>query len=473
MPSKRRVIEDSEEDSQHECKRERLGVSESQRDRVERDANDIIDLVSDSSSQSSDDEEDSSDSVSGCSSTYHSSQEVPNQAAEESQCDDPQQEPSRCVPYDHDLGTMYRRWTLLTLDHLEHPDRVHVTPAVMFDRILTQFKVVRYAAAVEPHDGGGTHIHICVEANDVSKNNGTTRFRKLFPEWPGRTINVRFHKCWLTMLKYASKHDVTMDKMWFSDSYSREDAALEMKGKTSKTVLAINAAKRYAAAGKDFSEMVNDPDYAPFMLRNYSSSSQFYTACLSQSEQPSTMSIIQQLGRLGDKLAAQSSMSPEQITSLDTFISQLKGRKHRQTQLYCVGPSGTGKTYLFELLARHTRCFIPCLENKERAFSGYNDSMHDWILINDFNNNIQFQLFANLCEGAMMTLNAYGHQKVKRKNVPIVITANERPAYPNLPASRVQALYKRLNFHEFSTEFEMAENEMTIENLCAYLTTLI
>jgi hypothetical protein len=153
-------------------------------------------------------------------------------------------------------------------------------------------------------------------------------------------------------------------------------------------------------------------------------------------------------------------------------MKQLQGRVPRQRQLYCLGPSGTGKTFLFEQLARHTRCFVPCLENGDRMFAGYSDLKHDWIFINDFCDSVNFQMLSNILEGSTMMLNGYGQQLLKVRNVPVVITANELPLYPKLTDARRNALLNRLKVVNFSVEFDTAVEPPSFTELARVLMML-
>lgn len=361
-----------------------------------------------------------------------------------------------------------REWMLITLDHVEMRD---VSIEQCYERLTSIFTIVKMVGAIEDHkdDKGistGKHYHLAVHATDASKHTATKKIRAIFPEWEGRTQNVAFHRCWTTMLVYIAKDGPSWKDHVYGD-YDEESGENDIKARKDKTSTAVNAIRKHIDSGGSAHTLARNDDVARFMLTGAASVLKF-AECIERSKPTdTTMEAINKLGTDVDLVEARAKFSPEQLTALKEFAKQLQGRTHRQQQIYCVGPPAVGKTFIWELLSRHTRCFIPCLENNDRAFASFDDETHDWIFINDFHDNVRFQLLNNLLEGSTMQLNGYGCQRRKTRNVPVVITANQRPLYKNLDDTRRQALHSRLAFHEFSTTPPSMETE--IQDICAMI----
>lgn len=336
-----------------------------------------------------------------------------------------------------------RRWILLTLSHVE---QLQITIAECVSRIQRTFSTSKIVACTEAHSEGGHHYHFAIENSDASRFTAADILRKKFVEFEGRGIDIKFHKCWATMLQYVTKEDPSWRDNIFGD-YTAEDAERELSAKRSKTANAVTAIRQHIESGGTIASLAYNDTVAPFMLRSAGSVQKFAELVSLAKKHEPTLDFIQRMSRDIDEvstLALLDLITTPQRESLKVFVRQLQGRQPRQPQLYCVGPPNCGKTYLFQILAQHTSCFIPCLENSDRAFAGYDDRLHDWIFINDFHDNVRFQLLSNLMEGAPMKLNGYGTQSLKTKNCPVVFTANELPAYKNLDQSRSQALLSRI-----------------------------
>lgn len=361
-----------------------------------------------------------------------------------------------------------RAFMLITLDHVE---KRPLSIEDCYGRLKTKFTIIKMVGAIEEHKDQegtftGSHFHLAVHTSDASKNTATKIVRNLFPEWEGRSQNVAFHRSWTTMLVYIAKDGPSWKEHIFGN-YDVESGETDMKARKDKTVTAVNAIRKHIDNGGTAHTLARNDDVARFMLTSAASVLKFAECIASSRPQLSTMESIEQLADDVDVTDASSKFSQEQLDALREFAKQLQGRKHRQQQIYCVGPPAVGKTFIWEELSRHTRCFIPCLENNDRAFASYDDASHDWIFINDFHDNVRFQLLNNLLEGSQMQLNGYGGQRTKTRNVPIVITANQRPVYRNLDPVRLQALHSRLDFHEFSTT--PPSSETTIADICAMI----
>lgn len=363
-----------------------------------------------------------------------------------------------------------RRWLFVTLSHTEEKE---VELSECCERLGAKFDVSRGIGVREQHNATlGEHYHIAFECSDASRNTAAKIVRSLFPEFEGRGVDLKFHKAFSTMLVYATKEQGALENAYYFGGYSRECAEDDISAKRGKTMSAVYAVRKHMEEGLKAEELVYNDDVASFMLRSASSVMTFARMVEQTQHKETTLETILRLSANGNLQKGLEFIKEEQLCALKELMQQLNGRKHRQPQLYCVGGAGTGKTYLFQLLASVTRCFQPCLENGERAFAGYSDELYDWIFVNDFHDNIKFQLLSNLCEGTRYKLNSYGCQVEKKKNIPIVFTANEKPFYKNLGVQRQKALHTRMKFLEFQVDHLEEPKEIEIVDLCAVLQSL-
>jgi len=363
--------------------------------------------------------------------------------------------------------SVLRRWMLVTLSHTEKQD-VDIEEVV--SRLQGAFDIQRGVGAVESHSETlGEHFHVAFECSDGSRKTAVKIVRALFPEFEGRGVNLKFHRCFATMLKYVTKEDQAMERCCVFGDYNREEALLEIKAKRGKKLNAVYEMRRHVEAGESMATLAYNDDVAPFLMTSAGSVFKFRDMIERAQKKETTLEIIARLAEDGVEETGLAFLSAEQLSALEEFVRQLNGRRHRDPQLYCVGDSGTGKSYLFQLLAGHTRAFIPCLENGDRAFADYRDESHDWIFINDFHDNVKFQLLSNLCEGGPYTLNSYGMQVKKLKNCPVVFTANDKPVYRNVGVTRQKAINSRMKFVEFTTPMMESREEISVEDLCAVM----
>ena len=361
-----------------------------------------------------------------------------------------------------------RKWQLVTLSHTETRG-VGLEECVQ--RIEALFTCEKVVGVEEGHSGGGKHYHIAIECSDASKHTATKKIRGAFPEFEGMQCNVRAHKAFTTMLVYITKeaNNADLSKAVFGGEYTRDEALAELRAKRGKKVNAVCAVRKHIKAGGTIAGLTENDEIAPFMITSCSSVIRFAECVSEAAGVTSTLEKIKSLAEGGSVELAEQRLMQTQIDALEVFVSQLQGRKPRDPQLYLVGPTGTGKTYVFQLLAEHTSCFIPCLENNDRAFAGYSDEKYDWMLLNDFHDNVKFQTLSNLCEGISMTLNGYGMQKTKRKNIPLVFTANSLPRYKNLDENRREALLDRLEVVECNEKMPRTAEGLDVKDLCAFI----
>lgn len=369
-----------------------------------------------------------------------------------------------------------RKFILITLSHVA---RQWPGGTVEFGlaRMCKLFNVQRGIGVQESHEGGEAHYHLAIEPSNASKFTATKRIRESFPEFcgsnAGRSLNVSFHKCFATMLVYVSKEDRQLAQAVFCGTLDREGALDLLKAKAGKKSMAVAAVRRCVVEGKAVEDLCWEDEVAAFMLTSYSSVVNYASACKASLDSKPSLDRIREAAEGGDAAAAEGMLSETQRSVVEEFVKQLCGRKKRQPQLYVVGPTSSGKTYVFSLFQRCTNCFVPCLENGERAFAAYDDRQHDWIFMNDFHDNVKFQLLSNLCEGAEIMLNGYQGQRLKKKNCPVVFTANTTPSYRNLEKARVDALMNRLDVRHFTATFAWDAEEIKLEDFCAYASRFI
>jgi len=98
-----------------------------------------------------------------------------------------------------------KEFILITLTHADR--RKEVTKEQIVYRIINTFNCRSIAIATEKHKEEGVHFHIGVLNRDASKNTATQKIRNIFNEWPGKTIDIKFHKSWNTICAYITKED--------------------------------------------------------------------------------------------------------------------------------------------------------------------------------------------------------------------------------------------------------------------------
>ena len=369
-----------------------------------------------------------------------------------------------------------RKFILVTLSHVA---RQWPRGCLQFalQRLCRVFDVARGVGVQERHADGEAHYHVALEPRNASSYTATKKIRAAFPEFTGegagRSLNVSFHKAFITMLQYVAKDQPGLEEAVFCGSLDKEGAVELLSAKRGKKSMAVNAVRQHVVQGKGLEDLVWDDDVASFMMTSYSSVMNYAASCKASLDNKPSLDRIREAAEGGDAAAASSKLNDDQKGVVKEFMMQLGGRRLRQPQLYVVGPTGSGKTYVFQLFQQCTNCFVPCLENGERAFAGYDDRQHDWIFMNDFHDNVKFQLLSNLCEGAQLTLNGYQGQKIKKKNCPVVFTANTTPTYKNLEKARVDALMDRLMVKHFTGRFAWNAEEINLADFCAYAITTI
>lgn len=349
------------------------------------------------------------------------------------------------------ISSTHRRFILLTLSHNELQER-SLTKDVVHQRIEQRFHVVRAIACTEQHQEGGHHFHYAFENTDASKNTATKVLRSTFPEWDGMSLDIKFHKSWTTMAKYVTKEDKNYT---IYNDYNEQQLQEELRAIESKSLNAVRVIRAHVASGGSIASLVHNDVVAPIMLRSSTSVRLFAEYVQQSMPSESTLDTIIRVSKtVTDEEIKDfmTTLTQPMVDSLQHFVRQLQGRTLRQPHVYCHGSTHTGKSYLFTLIAQNTRCFIPCLENNDRAFADYDDNRFDWIFINDFHDNVRFQTLSNLCEGIPMKLNGYGLQKTKSKNCPIVFTSNRLPEYKNLDSSRLTALMTRLTTIQYTQQ---------------------
>jgi hypothetical protein len=368
-----------------------------------------------------------------------------------------------------------RRWKLVTLTHLQRSsERSAVTLDVGIARLESLFTCSRIVGVYEEHAVEGKHMHFAVESSNAKARTATKVIRETFPEFEGRQCNVSFHKCWSTMLLYVAKDDKDFTRAVFGAGYTKDEAMRDALAKKGKRLQAVYKIRNHMDSGGTVDGLTRNDEVAEQMLCSYSSVARFAESYQKSSSGAETsLDIIRRLAVEGTASVAEEKLSLEQLSALETLIVQLRdGRKAlRQPQLYCVGRTGTGKSYLFQMLADATNCFMPCLENNDRAFAGYDDRLHDWSFFNDFHDNCRFGQLSLFLEGSAFPINAYGCQKKKTKNIPVVLTANREIQYKNIDSARLEALQSRLDVRTFSTPFVWDAEPVVLKDLCAFIVT--
>ena len=100
-----------------------------------------------------------------------------------------------------------------------------------------------------------------------------------------------------------------------------------------------------------------------------------------------------------------------------------KDRKLKQPQLYIHGETNCGKSTIVRFL--RTYGFTPYMLPREEYFDLYDDNMYDFIWGDEFvSSQLPLQIINLLAEGDEMVLRTKGGQKIKTKNMPMIICSN-------------------------------------------------
>ena len=84
---------------------------------------------------------------------------------------------------------------------------MHYTPYFVSSKCRSLFNCESIIVGKELHASKGYHYHIGLLNDTASYNTATKTFCLAFWEFPGRQLNVRFHKSWNTICDYVFKQD--------------------------------------------------------------------------------------------------------------------------------------------------------------------------------------------------------------------------------------------------------------------------
>jgi len=128
-----------------------------------------------------------------------------------------------------------------------------------------------------------------------------------------------------------------------------------------------------------------------------------------------------------------------QMAGMRPLISWLRDnlaslRAFKTPQLYIWGPPNSGKTSLTQFLSKFFRTYWAPMD--ESFFDHFQDEIHDLIIFDEFYGQHKITFMNQFLQGGPMTIRKKGSQGIKRRNQPVIITANVAPTslYQSCPA---------------------------------------
>ena len=132
----------------------------------------------------------------------------------------------------------------------------------------------------------------------------------------------------------------------------------------------------------------------------------------------------------------------------------MKPRNFKQKQLYIQSTEhGKGKTSLINQLCEIIRVYpIP---NEEHYYDLWEENCYDLIVFDEFLGQKKITFMNNILQGSRIMIPFKGGQRLKIKNIPIIICSNENPeyGYSKVPLHVIDAFKSRIEIVDEITEF--------------------
>lgn len=352
-----------------------------------------------------------------------------------------------------------RKYLLITLCHADR--RENVTKEMILLRIRDRFECGAIVVAKEVHQEGGYHYHIAVLTSSASKNTATKIIRRIFSEWEGRAIDVKFHKTWATVIAYTIKEDKE-PTIWgeYNMEQLREICRKKQKHKRIECTPPQEILDRLAQK-KDILEIYDDEILKAKVLAALPRMKEAH-------EDLKTIRMMREnvMGRIQDYLKEKGNPSEYHIEELqekylliDWIACQLCfARPIKTKQLFLYGQPSTQKTLIFNLLQKVVSIYY--VSSRRNDFTGANDHYDLWVF-DEFHEpgentgmygaNEEGTAYANtilrILDGQECRLDSkYARVFTKKRNVPIVMIANRLP-HALKSDGPFKARFLRLRFH--------------------------
>jgi len=144
--------------------------------------------------------------------------------------------------------------------------------------------------------------------------------------------------------------------------------------------------------------------------------------------------------------------APECLLQLGEWLVGNIGlkRKFKQKQLYLHGPPDYGKTSLIQALSRFGPVYFAPTD--EHFFDEFNDSLHRFVVFDEFKGNHPVTFMNQFLEMGVMTVRKKGSQALRTKNIPVIICSNYSPslAYGKMSPQSLVGFLTRLEVVELT-----------------------
>lgn len=288
---------------------------------------------------------------------------------------------------------------LITFNHIERTERA-TSKEELQNKLLRAMNELKLQTSwivisEEPHRAGGAHYHALIVHEGMTRAQSRTiciSFRKAFPEFTGRSINVQFKKGEGAALLYVIK----WDKHYLTWNIERDEIERRARTSESKSKLFAKEVFERIEQSRTWEDFARDPQNQILLLRNLSNIQKVFaehkrvqsmhcpTLALDELRRMNLTSKVTNFVYIDARNAHFGSNEHLILLKKSDFIGQFSDSEmyiilhllfrffdisnplDRKKQLLIVGPTSVGKTYLINSI-------IDCLRLKVARVHG-----NDW-----------------------------------------------------------------------------------------------
>jgi len=299
----------------------------------------------------------------------------------------------------------------------------------LFDGSPTKQHPTVVVVGQEHHLDGTLHLHAALKFKETF----STHMPMFFDFLTGSHGNYTRVQSWRGTILYCVKED--------TDPYLYGITKQDIERLKKKTDAVSNEVAHHCIQNKPLREIAME--YPGFFMMNRTKILSFHTWINSDchKEMPPWPGITYRGSR---------SSSAAIVHWVQTNCFQ--DRPFKSRQLYIHGPKDCGKTSFVLMLMKYLRTYV--VPQFEDFYDDYEDYF-DLIFYDEFYGSQKKLQWMNLfLQGALHTLSKKGSQKLKRRNLPIIICSNFKPedAYPRCTQALIDTFKCRLHEVELTKE---------------------
>lgn len=267
--------------------------------------------------------------------------------------------------------------------------------SVVCDYLSTQLGAHQVLVSEEKHEDGSPHLHVFLsfeKAKRVSKAD--------FFDVDGFHPNIQTVKNMKECIKYITKDDKEPAQYNF-------DYKAVINGKSSK--FAVVAQKIL-----DGMSLFKLNEEEPGFVLQHKRKIEEYEAWVAM-KRP-------RLDLLPWELLPVPAFGPERQIAEWCNSNLFKPRPLKSPQLYIFSPPNCGKTTFVQFLERFCRIYYMSL--LEDFYDFYDDDSYDLVVIDEFKGQKTIQFLNQFLDGQTCTIRIKGGQRIKRRNIPVIILSN-------------------------------------------------